>query len=180
MGVELADAAALSRSLPFLPDTPMRARSTCPLEYLADAALSLSLFLTHACARVRSLSLTLAFSLFCNSAPPTPAACSGCKINGCQTEQPAGWVDPIWAPNQCAKTSRGWAQPHAYHVLNRYFTNYFPAAARLGDAARAGNQSAYVWMTQSWGKRNGILLSAHLIRTRGGDHGRTARHAARR
>jgi hypothetical protein len=43
----------------------------------------------------------------------------GCKIGGCQADQPAGWKDPIWPPN-CAKTMHGPGQPHAYHVVNRY------------------------------------------------------------
>lgn len=36
----------------------------------------------------------------------------GCKIRGCQPNQPPGWKDPIWAPN-CALTMNGLAQPHA-------------------------------------------------------------------
>jgi hypothetical protein len=45
----------------------------------------------------------------------------------------------------------GSAQPHAYHVINRYFTNYFPKAADLADKARAANASdPYIWMTQTW------------------------------
>jgi hypothetical protein len=73
---------------------------------------------------------------------------AGCKIRGCQPDPPAGYEDPIW-PAVCATTMHGPAQPHAYHVLNRYFTNYFPRAAALGDAARASNKT-YRWMTQPW------------------------------
>lgn len=56
-------------------------------------------------------------------------------LRSCQPDQPTGWKDPIW-PINCAETMHGAAQPHAYHVLNRYFTNYFPFAAELGDKAR--------------------------------------------
>ena len=95
---------------------------------------------------------------------------AGCKIHGCQpAATPAlqrGWVDPIWRPvggpnlnhasaPACATTMHGPGQPHAYHVLNRYFSNYFPAAAALGDQARAlpgynPVDDAYQWMTQAW------------------------------
>lgn len=82
------------------------------------------------------------------SPPPPPSAIKeihmvasnhfdgGCKIHGCQTDQPEGWKDPIW-PVDCATTMHGPGQPHAYHVLNRYFTNYFPLAAKLGDDRRS-------------------------------------------
>ena len=76
----------------------------------------------------------------------------GCKIRGCQKPKPVGWKDPIWhVRSECAVTMHGLGQPHAYHVLNRYFTNFFPAAADFGDQARAKDPSdPYVWMTQSW------------------------------
>ena len=44
----------------------------------------------------------------------------------------------------------GQGQPHAYHVLNRYFTNFFPLAAKLGDDRRRNGSDPYIWMTQSW------------------------------
>lgn len=73
----------------------------------------------------------------------------GCKIRGCQPDVP-GWKDPIWPPG-CATTMHGPAQPHAYHVLNRYFSQFFPFAASMGDKARAANTSdPYIWMTQTW------------------------------
>jgi hypothetical protein len=50
----------------------------------------------------------------------------GCKIRGCQPDPPSGWHDPLW-PLGCALTMNGLAQPHAYHVLNRYVPkNHIP------------------------------------------------------
>ena len=41
-----------------------------------------------------------------------------------------------------------------YHIINRYFDEFFPLAAQLGDEYRAGGgptkNDTYIWMTQSW------------------------------
>ena len=59
----------------------------------------------------------------------------GCKIRGCNTASSPDWVDPMWHANgtACAMTMHGPGQPHAYHVVNRAFSNWFPLAAKLGD-----------------------------------------------
>ena len=77
----------------------------------------------------------------------------GCKIRGCNTASSPDWVDPMWHANgtACAMTMHGPGQPHAYHVVNRAFSNWFPLAAKLGDAARAASPpKEFKWMTQSW------------------------------
>ena len=56
----------------------------------------------------------------------------------------------MW-PLGCATTLHGSGQPHAYHVVNRYFDEFFPLAASLGDQYRAsGGDDKFIWMTQSW------------------------------
>eukprot|EP01052_Picozoa_sp_SAG31_P040739 SAG31_NODE_5979_length_2228_cov_1.962424_2_plen_240_part_00 len=56
----------------------------------------------------------------------------------------------MW-PLGCATTMHGPGQPHAYHVVNRYFDAYFPLAASLGDQFRTNSgKDKYIWMTQSW------------------------------
>ncbi len=102
-------------------------------------------------------------SFRCGTDPPTPVPTpniteihvvtsnhfdGGCKIGGCNNVSTA--MDFMW-PLGCAITMHGPGQPHAYHVINRYFDVYFPLAASLGDKFRAlGGTDKYIWMTQSW------------------------------
>ena len=67
----------------------------------------------------------------------------GCKIGGCNNVSSA--EDFMW-PIGCATTMHGPGQPHAYHVINRYFDEFFPLAASIGDEFRAAGKDRYVWM----------------------------------
>jgi hypothetical protein len=76
---------------------------------------------------------------------------AGCKTPGCNNVSTE--PDFMW-PIGCATTMHGPGQPHAYHIINRYFDEFFPLAAQLGDEWRAGagpsKNDSYIWMTQSW------------------------------
>ena len=76
---------------------------------------------------------------------------AGCKTPGCNNVSTE--PDFMW-PVGCATTLHGPGQPHAYHIINRYFDVFFPLAADLGDKWRAGGGPAkndtFIWMTQSW------------------------------
>jgi hypothetical protein len=71
----------------------------------------------------------------------------GCKIRGCNN---VSTVEDFMWPIGCATTMHGPGQPHAYHVINRYFDAFFPLAASIADKYRASGTDRYVYMTQSW------------------------------
>jgi hypothetical protein len=74
---------------------------------------------------------------------------AGCKTPGCGVLAPG-------EPDKCAKVGPHWrvdpdhtGEPFAYHIVNRYFDEFFPRAIALAEQGRQRNVS-YRYMTQSW------------------------------